>query len=46
MDKRIIEIEDDAVFLVDIDAASSMPKKELIMNLMSEIQQFYSDHYK
>lgn len=36
---RIIEIEDENVYLVDIDATSSMPKKELLQNLNTEIEQ-------
>ncbi|MFS0661070.1 Mu transposase C-terminal domain-containing protein [Niallia alba] len=36
---RIIEMEEFHVFIVDIDAISSMPKKELYSNLIEEIQQ-------
>lgn len=36
---RIIEMEEPHVFIVDIDATSSMPKKEIYSNLATEIQQ-------
>ncbi|MBY5231982.1 transposase, partial [Bacillus paranthracis] len=36
---RIIEMEEYYVFIVDIDAISSMPKKELYSNLIEEAQQ-------
>lgn len=36
---RIIEIKEPIVFMVDIDAISSMPKKELYSNLLTELQQ-------
>ena len=36
---RIIEIEESHAFIVNIDAISSMPKKELYSNLIAEIQQ-------
>ncbi|WP_276916559.1 Mu transposase C-terminal domain-containing protein [Aneurinibacillus aneurinilyticus] len=36
---RIIEIEDETVYLVDVDATSSMPQKELLPNLNTEIEQ-------
>lgn len=36
---RIIEIEESHVFIVDIDATSSMPKKEIYSNLETEIKQ-------
>ncbi|MDC3424320.1 Mu transposase C-terminal domain-containing protein [Aquibacillus sp. 3ASR75-11] len=36
---RIIEMEEPHVFIVEIDATSSMPKKEIYSNLATEIQQ-------
>ncbi|ASS91885.1 Mu transposase C-terminal domain-containing protein [Aeribacillus pallidus] len=36
---RVIEIYDSCVYIVDIDAISSMPKKELYSNLLTEVQQ-------
>ncbi|WP_020060801.1 Mu transposase C-terminal domain-containing protein [Bacillus sp. 123MFChir2] len=36
---RIIEIKEPFVFMVDIDAISSMPKRELYSNLLTELQQ-------
>lgn len=36
---RIIEMDEPYVFIVDIDATSSMPKKEIYSNLVTEIQQ-------
>ncbi|KIY21438.1 hypothetical protein UB32_13930 [Mesobacillus subterraneus] len=36
---RIIEMDEPYVFIVDIDATSSMPKKEIYSNLATEIQQ-------
>ncbi|MCK0473823.1 hypothetical protein MW695_20990 [Alkalihalobacillus sp. APA_J-10(15)] len=36
---RIIEMEEPHVFIVNIDATSSMPKKEIYSNLATEIQQ-------
>ncbi|PFW97784.1 transposase [Bacillus pseudomycoides] len=38
---RIIEIQEPLVFMVDIDAISSMPKRELYSNLLTELQQGY-----
>ncbi len=35
---RVIEIIDSYVYIVDIDAVSSMPKKELYSNLLTEVQ--------
>ncbi|NUJ07438.1 Mu transposase C-terminal domain-containing protein [Bacillus paranthracis] len=36
---RVVEIEDSYVFIVDIDAHTSMPKKELYTTLVTEIEQ-------
>ncbi|PFU56996.1 Mu transposase C-terminal domain-containing protein [Bacillus thuringiensis] len=36
---RIIEIKEPLVFMVDIDAISSMPKRELYSSLLTELQQ-------
>ncbi|PRC95417.1 transposase [Bacillus cereus] len=36
---RVVEIEDSYVFIVDIDAHTSMPKKELYATLATEIEQ-------
>lgn len=36
---RVIEIDKSYVYIVDIDAISSMPKKEIYANLVTEIQQ-------
>ncbi|HZG10942.1 Mu transposase C-terminal domain-containing protein [Bacillus sp. BNPI-92] len=36
---RIIEMDEPYVFIVDIDATSSMPKKEIYSNLVTEVQQ-------
>lgn len=35
---RVIEILDSCAYIVDIDAVSSMPKKELYSNLLTEVQ--------
>lgn len=36
---RVVEVEESHVFIVDIDAISSMPKKELYSTLITDIQQ-------
>lgn len=36
---RVVEIEESYVFIVDIDAHTSMPKKELYATLSTEIEQ-------